>query len=77
VAVVHLRRTVAAAGRSELDNADQETNHTAGRPAGTAAIAIMGQMKNKDGRPDPVAGGAAAAWIYIYQAPGGRRGEEK
>lgn len=32
VAVLHLRRTVAAAGRSELNNADQETNHTAGRP---------------------------------------------
>ena len=30
VPVLHLQR--AAAGRSELDNADQETNHTAGRP---------------------------------------------
>jgi hypothetical protein len=32
VAVLHLRWTVAAAGQSELNNADQETNHTAGRP---------------------------------------------
>jgi len=30
VPVLHLQR--AAAGRSELDNADQETNHTTGRP---------------------------------------------
>ena len=32
VPVLHPRRTLAAAGQPELNNADQETNHTAGRP---------------------------------------------
>jgi hypothetical protein len=53
---LHLRQ---AGGRtagewSELNNADQEANHTAARPAATArGDAIIGQIKSNDGRPEP------------------------